>query len=224
MMARETSLRALAKLWSFRAVAGLACVMALIVIVIGAGCGRGQPSDRAPIHLNPNMDNQEKYKSQSASKYFADEATMRTPVPGTVARGQLHEDAGYFTGKNEQGKYLSKLPVEVTIQLLERGRERYDIYCSPCHSRVGDGRGIMVNRGYIPPPSFHQERLRDTLDGYLFDVITSGVRNMPAYAHQINFEDRWAIVAYLRALQRSQNAIEDDVPTELRGKIKQAGQ
>lgn len=200
-------------------------VLAVLIAVIGIyGCGRDRPSERPPIHVNPNMDSQEKYKAQAESKFFPDGATMRTPVPGTVAQGQLDEDVVYHNGKNEKGEYIENIPVEVDMQLLERGRERFDIYCSPCHSRVGDGRGIMVNRGYVPPPSFHQDYIRQMKNGYYFDVISNGVRNMPAYAHQVRVEDRWAIVAYLRALQRSRNATEQDVPHELRGTIKETGQ
>jgi mono/diheme cytochrome c family protein len=189
-----------------------------------SGCGRGRPSKRTPIHINPNMDEQEKYKAQEESKFFADGATMRTPVAGTVARGWLHENTEYYSGKNEKGEYIAKIPAEINMQLLQRGHERYDIYCAPCHSRVGDGRGIMISRGYVPPPSFHQNYIREMKDGYFFDVITNGVRNMPGYGHQVKVADRWAIVAYLRALQRSHNASEKDVPQELRQEIKEAGQ
>lgn len=203
----------------------LAAVLAtLCMVIIAVGGCRGRPSERAPIHLNPNMDIQEKYRPQGESRFFADSAAMRVPVPGTVARGDLREDAVYHTGKTADGEYVTVLPVEVTMQTLRRGRERYDIYCSPCHSRVGDGRGIMVERGYVPPPTFHQDYVRDKPDGYIFDVITSGVRNMPPYAGQITVADRWAIVAYVRALQRSRDAAIDDVPEELRTTIREAGQ
>ncbi len=198
-------------------------VIAAMVIMLSAGCGRGSSSEKPPIHLNPNMDSQEKYKAQSESHYFADGSAMRKPVEGTVARGQLREDAAYFTGKDDQGKPMKKIPVELTMELLERGRERFDIYCSPCHSRVGDGQGIMVTRKYAAPPTFHQDRLRDIEDGYIFGVITNGFGNMPLYAHQVRVEDRWAIVSYLRALQRSRSATEKDIPADMRGKIEQAG-
>lgn len=200
----------------------VALILALAIQI--SGCGRGRPSENPPIHLNLNMDNQEKYRAQAESRFFADGATMRTPVPGTVARGCLDEDPAFFTGKDGAGKYVSKIPLEMTMQLLQRGQERFNIYCSPCHSRVGDGRGIMVTRGYVPPPSFHVDYLRDTLNGYFFDVIRNGVRNMPSYGHQIRPDDRWAIIAYLRALQRSRNASAEDVPAEMREKIRQAGQ
>jgi mono/diheme cytochrome c family protein len=197
---------------------------ALTLFMFVAGCGRGRPSRRTPIHINPNMDEQEKYKPQAESKFFADGATMRMPVPGTVALDELHDSIVYYTGKDARGEYVEDNPLEINLQLLQRGRERFDIYCSPCHSRVGDGRGIMVSRGYVPPPSFHQDNIIQMKNGYYFDVISHGVRNMPTYGNQVRVADRWAIVAYLRALQRSWNATVDDVPEELRNKIKQAGQ
>ena len=193
--------------------------MALLVLSL-AGCGRGRPSKNPPIHLNPNMDNQEKYKAQARSNYFTDGSAMRQPVPGTVAQGFLRDDDTYYLGIEADGSFVKKAPIEYDMLLLKRGRERYDIYCSPCHSRIGDGRGIMVSRGYLPPPTFHSDRIRNVPDGEIFNVITHGVRNMPAYAHQINVDDRWAIVCYLRALQRSQSAGLEDVPEELREKVK----
>jgi mono/diheme cytochrome c family protein len=199
--------------------AGLIAVLLLAPAVL-SGCARERPSSQPPIHLIPDMDHQPKFKAQSESRFFADGAAMRMPVPGTVARGELREDDAYFRGLNADSSFVRSLPVPVTTQLLERGRQRFDIYCSPCHSRVGDGRGIMVRRGYVPPPTFHSDRLRDIEDGYIFSVITDGVRNMPAYKYQVPVADRWAVVAYLRALQRSQNATLDDVPQELRKDLK----
>jgi mono/diheme cytochrome c family protein len=190
------------------------------LLVMTVGCVRERPSDRPPIHLNPDMDRQPKCKAQAPSPFFDDGAAMRLPVAGTVARGQLREEAAFYDGKTEDGAWLDSLPVLMSAQLLNRGRERYDIYCAPCHSRVGDGRGIMVTRGYVPPPTFHSDRIRDLPEGQLFDAISNGVRNMPSYRHQIVTEDRWAIVAYLRALQRSRNATIDDIPVELRETIK----
>jgi mono/diheme cytochrome c family protein len=166
------------------------------------------------------MDHQPKYKAQAKSLYFEDGAAMRTPVAGTVARGQLREDDAYYRGLKSDGTPIKSIPVPITQALLERGQERFNIYCSPCHSRVGDGRGIMIARGYVPPPTFHDERLRNIEDGYIFNVITNGIRNMPPYRYQVPVEDRWAIVAYMRALQRSQNATLDDIPTELRQEVR----
>lgn len=188
-----------------------------ILLGIG-GCYRGSPSDKPPIHLNKNMDSQEKYKAQSESRFFEDGSAMRIPPQGTVARGQLREDAAFFGGVNEEGKPVQVLPVPITLDLLKRGRQRYDIYCSVCHGRVGDGKGIVVKRGYLPPPTFHDDRLRNVEDGYIFGVISNGIRNMPAYKYQIPPDDRWAIVAYLRALQRSQSTTINDIPERAKGK------
>lgn len=185
-----------------------------------SGCFRGMPSDKSPAHIIPDMDDQPRYDPQGESKFFADGSAMRQPVPGTVARGELKDNIGFYQGKDESGEFLKLAPVHVTMQLLERGQERFNIFCSPCHSRLGDGHGIMVQRGYTPPPTFHSDRIRQLPDGQLFDVITHGVRNMPSYAAQIPESDRWAIIAYLRALQRSQNASLNDVPEELRGRIR----
>jgi len=180
------------------------------------GCFRGMPSDKPPIHLNPNMDHQEKYLPQSESNFFANGSSMRLPVPGTVARGDLRDDDAYYRGMDANGKPIKKIPVPVTMQLLKRGQERFNIYCSPCHSRVGDGKGMVVKKGFLPPPSFHTDLLRSYPDGHVFDVISHGIRNMPAYGPQIPVADRWAIVAYFRALQRSQHAKIEDLPEEIR--------
>ena len=184
-----------------------------------SSCTRERPSEKPPIHLIKDMDNQPKYKTQAESKFYENDATMREPVPGTVARGQLRDNSIYFTGRNVDSSFVRKAPVEITTQLLMRGHERFDIYCSPCHSRVGDGKGIMVDRGYLPPPSFHIDRLRNMPDGEIYNIITNGVRNMPSYGHQVPPDDRWAIVVYVRALQRSHNATIDDIPVELREKV-----
>ena len=143
---------------------------------------------------------------------------MRPPVAGTVARGQLRDDMAYYTGKDDNGTFIRGLPVSMTMQLLERGRERYDIYCAPCHSRIGDGRGMVFRYGYPPPATHHDPRIRESEDGYLFEVITNGYKNMPAYRNQVPVADRWAIVAYMRALQRSQNATINDVPDSVRSR------
>lgn len=185
-----------------------------------AGCVRNTPSDKPPLYMDRGMMKQPKYKAQAHSNFFADSATMRPPVAGTIPRGFLREDQVFFTGLVSDTTPVAKIPVTVTLQMLERGQERFNIYCSPCHSRLGDGKGIIVQRGYVPPPSFHDDRVRNFPDGHIFQVITNGIRNMPAYRYQIPPEDRWAIVAYLRALERSQNATLQDVPPEVRGTVK----
>jgi cytochrome c len=192
----------------------------LALAALAVGCTRGRPSKEPPIHINPDMDNQPRYNPQAYSKFFADSAGMRPLVPGTVPRGWLRDDVEYYTGFDKNGNPVEKLPVPIDMKLLRRGEERFNIYCSPCHSRLGDGKGIMIQRGYIPPPSFHEQRVREFPDGHFFDVITHGIRNMPSYKDQIPIADRWAIIAYIRALERSQNATIEDVPPELRKSIR----
>jgi len=148
----------------------------------------------------------------SRSDFFADRRSERPPVEGTVARGQLREDTYFYSGKtgSSPGDYM---PFPVTKEVLERGRERYNIYCAPCHSRVGDGNGFIPSRGFPrKPPSYHIERLQKAPLGYFYDVISNGFGIMPDYAAQIPPRDRWNIVAYIRALQLSQNATTADVP------------
>jgi mono/diheme cytochrome c family protein len=157
-----------------------------------------------------DMQDQPKYLPLQPSKFFADGRSSRPLVPGTVARGHLNDDAAYYTGK-QANEPVAALPVPVTAELLQRGRERYNIYCSPCHDRVGNGEGMIVQRGYRRPPSLHIDRLRAAPVGYFFDVITNGFGVMPRYRVQIPPADRWAIVAYVRALQLSQHATLGDV-------------
>jgi mono/diheme cytochrome c family protein len=187
-----------------------------------AGC-RGTISDEPPIHLNLNMDYQNKFDPQEANPFFSDGRAMRPPVPGTVARGFLKEDTGFYLGRTEGGAYVQTLPIPVTMDAVQRGQQRYNIYCAVCHGGSGDGQGIIMTGGYgyTPAPSYHDDRLRGESDGYLYDVITNGVRNMPGYAQQIPVADRWAIVAYVRALQRSQNATDADIPASARASIEQ---
>jgi mono/diheme cytochrome c family protein len=147
------------------------------------------------------MDDQEKYKPQAESGYFADGRTMRTPVEGTVARNELFKESSYYQGKNENNDFIENSPVDVDNQLLERGKRRYNVYCTPCHNVNGDGKGIIISKGFLPPPDFHQDKYREYPDGQIYDVITNGFRNMPDYKHQIPVNDRWAIVAYVRKLQ-----------------------
>jgi hypothetical protein len=176
------------------------------------------PSEKPPIHLVQNMDDQPKVKPQSESGFYADGLAMRLPVEGTVARGMLRPDSSFFyEGRDNEGRLVAESPLITTMELLERGRGRFDIYCAPCHGRAGNGVSTVVKRGMLAPPSFHEQRLRDTADGHFFDVMTNGVRNMPPYKYQIPAEDRWAIVAYIRALQRSQNASEKDLPSDVSG-------
>lgn len=183
-------------------------------------CFRGQPKEKPPIHPIPDMDLQPRYMPQSEGDFFANDMTMRPPVYGTVPRGDLRTSNSLYRGVGPGGQPLAENPMDVDMQMLERGQRQFNIYCAPCHSKVGDGRGIMIDYNYVPPASFHSERLRNVPDGHIFDVITNGLRNMPGYAHQITVRDRWAIVAYVRALQRSQNAALSDVPEERQSQLK----
>jgi mono/diheme cytochrome c family protein len=161
---------------------------------------------RLDMHVQPRQN------PLSYSDFYADHRSARPPVEGTVARGELNADFYFYTGKigNNPG---DAMPFPVTKEVLERGRERYDIYCAPCHSRVGDGNGFVPSRGFARrPPSYHIPRLQKAPLGYFFDVMTNGFGIMPDYASQITPQDRWTIVAYIRALQLSQNATTADVP------------
>ncbi len=152
-----------------------------------------------------DMHDQPKLKPYRASSFFANGSGMR-PLPAhTVARGDLRDDKTFWYGKGADGNMVWEMPYPMTRARLERGHQRFDIFCSPCHSRVGDGRGMVVQRGLKQPPSFHDPRLRFAPPGYFFDVITNGFGVMPSYAAQVPPEDRWAIIAYIRALQLSQN-------------------
>src|SRR5262249_37482165 len=138
---------------------------------------------------------------------FFDDGRSARPIPdGTVARGHLNDDTPFYTGKGPDGKAVDAFPVPINKEVLVRGRQRFDIYCAPCHGRLGDGDGMIVRRGFRKPPSYHIDRLRQAPHGYIFDVITNGFGAMPDYAVQVEPVDRWAIVAYVRALQLSQNA------------------
>jgi hypothetical protein len=197
------------------------CKFAIAVIpLIFAACFRGTPSDRPPIHIIRDMFNEPRYDPQAESGFFPDSSAMRQPVPGTVARGYLWSDSIYYFGMDSEGNYVKQSPVPITMELLERGQQRYNIYCSPCHSRLGDGKGMVVQHGFIPPPDFHSERIREFPDGEIFDVISNGVRNMPPYGDQVQVHDRWAIVSYVRALQLSQNAHLEDIPEQMQGNLK----
>jgi mono/diheme cytochrome c family protein len=192
----------------------------LVMVILISGCYRGKPSEDPPLHLNPNMDDQPRYDAQESSRFFENGAEMRQPVAGTVARGHLQEDVEYYYGRTADSLLVKKMPLILSMDLMQRGRERYNIFCSPCHDQTGSGQGIVIKKGFLPPPTFHQQRLREVEDGHLYEVIRNGIRNMPSYRHQISVADRWAIVAYVRAMQRSQNARLEDIPAQMRETIK----
>ena len=180
----------------------------MIAIVLGVGCSQ-------------DMANQPKYKPQGKSAFFEDGRAERPRVPHTVARGEVAPDDSFHTGKTD-GAYLREPPVPVTRELMLRGQERYDVYCAVCHDRVGRGDGMIVRRGFRRPPSFHTDRLRGEPAGYFFDAISNGFGVMPSYAGAIPTGDRWAIIAYIRALQRSQQARLADVPAAERSRLEGA--
>ncbi|MBI2215059.1 MAG: cytochrome c [Acidobacteria bacterium] len=147
------------------------------------------------------MDSQPKYKTQSANEFFYDRMTLQPPVPGTVAIGELQTDDVLVTGKDPEGNFVATSPLEATPGIIARGADRYGIYCAPCHRASGDGQGILFKRG-VPTANLHDERLRAMPDGELFQAISNGVGLMPSYAYPISVEDRWAIVVYVRELQK----------------------
>lgn len=170
-----------------------------------------------------DMHNQPKYVPYRSSEFFKDGLSERQQVVGTVARGELHENTYFYSGKVGL-KEGDQFPFPITQAVMERGRERYDIYCSPCHSRVGDGNGMIVKRGYRQAANFHLERYLSQPVGHYYDVITHGQGAMPEYASQIEPADRWAIAAYIRALQYAQSGSMADVPADQRGELKDQSQ
>jgi mono/diheme cytochrome c family protein len=170
-----------------------------------------------------DMHDQPKYIPLRPSDFFADGRSERPLIDGTIARGHLNDDAAYYQGKGPDGKPTNDFPFPVTKEVIQRGQNRFNIYCTPCHDRLGNGDGMIVRRGYRKPPSYHIDRLRTVPNGYIYDVISNGFGAMPDYAAQIAPRDRWAIVAYVRALQLSQNASVNDVPADARGQLQPGG-
>ena len=188
-------------------------VIVLTSVIPLAGCVRGCTSSRPPVHLNWSMDDQPRVNPQAASAFFYNGAGMRPPVPGTIPIGGLKEDGPFYTGKGADGQFVATIPHAVDEALVARGRDRYTIYCQPCHDARGDGRGILFQRGNIPTATFHQEKVLKYSDGQIFDVITNGSGLMASYRWPIPPADRWAIVAYVRALQREGQARAASAPT-----------
>lgn len=174
------------------------------------GACRGQPSEKPPIYTQHNMYWQERFNAQQENPFFADRRSMRLPVEGTIARGHLEDDAAKYRGVNPDGSYLATIPLQISRSFLEQGRHQYNVYCTPCHGGVGDGNGPVSDYGYIAA-SLLTPVAREMPDGEIYSAIYNGVRTMNSYRHHISMEDRWAIVAYVRALQRSQNAGEEDL-------------
>ncbi len=187
----------------------------LQAVLLAVGCA---------VACRQDMHDQPKYIPLRPSDFFVDGRSAR-PIPaGTVARGYLEDDTAFYTGKGPDGKFVNEFPFPVTKDIILRGQQRFNIYCSPCHDRLGNGLGMIVRRGFRRPPSYHIDRLRQVPNGYIFDVITNGFGAMPEYSAQIQPADRWAIVSYVRALQLSQQASLNDVPADARAQLQQGGQ
>jgi mono/diheme cytochrome c family protein len=205
----------------------LAFAVVLLVSVMGF---RGMTATRPPIEVWPDMDHQAKYKPQAESKFFADGRADR-PIPaGAVPRGHstqadasfLRADDVHYAGKNADGSFVRGFPasLEINRELLSRGQERYQIYCAPCHGALGDGNGITKSYGMVATPTYHDDRLRGMAEGEIYNTITHGKNTMFPYADKLSPDERWAVVAYVRALQRAAHATIDDVPLEQRGGLK----
>ena len=186
-------------------------VLALFMII---GCEGTTDIER----LRQEMYNQSRFEPLEKNTFFADQRSSRPWIQGTVARGHLRTDAHLYTGMAD-GKPAETFPFSITREVILRGQDRYNIYCSPCHGYEGDGRGMVVRRGMKQPPSYHIERLQNETPGYFFDVMTNGFGAMYSYASRIKPRDRWAIIAYIQALQLSQNATLDDVPADVRQRL-----
>lgn len=191
-----------------------AAAIALLAAAL-AGC----TSKRTPpVQVFPDMKQQPKYLPQSESLFFRDGRELRRPVPGTVARGFLKEDDAFYTGK--QSDAWAPSPLSINRETLTRGQERFNIYCAPCHGQTGSGQGIVAQRASWIAVNLEDARIVQMPDGQIFDTLTHGKRTMPGYRFQINEHDRWAIVAYVRALQRAASGTIHDVPPELRSDLR----
>lgn len=184
-----------------------------------AGCSNF-PSRQPPIWLWLDMKKQDKFKAQSSTTYFSDGRASRRPVEGTVSRESYRADLPYATGVNADNTYVARNPEPLTKEVLLRGQNRFDIYCAPCHDRTGSGRGVVPSKAVWVPGNMHDDRVVNFVDGEIFHVISNGRRTMPGYRFQIPEKDRWAIVAYVRVLQRSWRGTMNDVPAELQSKVR----
>ena len=185
-------------------------LLALSLSTVLAGC-QGMPSEKPPVHVNPNMDWQDRFNAQEANPFFEDNRADRQPVEGTVSRGNLQANIAYYQGIENNGAFVDKIPASVSAEMIMRGKERFNIYCSMCHGGTGAGNGIITNYGIVRPPSFYDERIVNMPDGEIYSAIYNGVRTMSSYRHQIPVEDRWAIVSYIRTLQRSHSVTEQEL-------------
>jgi mono/diheme cytochrome c family protein len=184
-----------------------------IVAVVGVAGFRGSISRKPPIEVFPDMDRQWKLRPQEPNRFFANKRSSQPFVEGTIARGTPYQDIPLNTGRvTGSTNWVEISPIEITEAVMERGKQRYDIYCTPCHGAAGDGKGITSKYGMVAVANFHDARLISMTDGEIFNTITYGKNLMGPYGANIKIEDRWAVIAYLRALQRSRLSTMDDVP------------
>ena len=191
----------------------------VILVAVLSACSGVKRS--TPVEVFADMDHQQNYQPQEASAFFPDGRASRPPVAGTVVWGGLKEDDAYYRGIVE-GHYVGRNPLPLDKALLKRGRQRFDIYCSPCHDRAGTGRGVVAMRASWIATDLTEPRIQEFADGELFHIASNGKRSMPGYRFQIPVHDRWAVVGYVRALQRAVNGTLDDVPPRLRQSIRPA--
>lgn len=197
-----------------------AWALAVVTVVSIAGF-RGDRSRKPPIELFPDMDRQPKLRPQTTTRFaaFADGLSSRLSVPGTVSRESARENDPMHTGKTADGAFVEAIPVPVTLEFVRRGRERYDIYCAPCHGAGGDGNGVTTKFGMAAVAKLHDERLITMTDGEIFQTITAGKNLMGPYADKLEPADRWAVIAYVRALQLSRLGRKDDIPEAVRATL-----
>lgn len=199
-----------------------------LALLVVAGC-RDQTSHAPPLEYPSKlvdralgvvrMDFQPKVKAQQESPIWPDGRGMRLPPDGTVARGSLKADPAFYRGVTDAGTPVATFPLPVDRELVMRGKQRFEIYCAPCHDRTGSGGGLVPTRGWVRPPSFHDPRILAFTPGEFFQVVSNGVRTMPSYAAQISEHDRWAIIAYVQALQQSFHVRAAELPAEERSKL-----
>lgn len=203
----------------------------LLVAILGF---RGEKFTNTPLYIFPDMDWQAKFKAQGENHFYVNESDDRPPVPGTVVRGYssnsfqvFSSDLTYapaknpelYTGKDEKGEYIKDFPIEINHELMELGQQKFNTFCYLCHGKSGDGNGITKQYGMVATPSYHDDRLRSMAIGEIFETITNGKNQMGAYGAKLSPKERWAIILFVRALQRAEQGTVDDVPVEYRAKL-----
>ncbi len=193
----------------------------LVVLTVGALGFRGSISTKPPLEVFPDMDRQSKYQPQGESVFFADGRADRPLPAGVVAQGDLEADPQLAHGKDAAGNFVGGFPSSLTFDgtFMARGRERFEIYCGPCHGALGDGRGIVAQYGWGGPINLHDDRIRTMAEGEIYNTITHGKNTMFGYAEKLTIPDRWAVIAYLRALQRAHNGSINDVPASHKAEL-----